>query len=106
MVRGVRQELWHAHSPIEVLAAWRPRVAGRSTCARDAVDAQPAVERVADAGAEALFGSATSGPLFGYDNTPNTPYEFNHISSQDLKLGVRWSLEPPPVYTPPLVTKG
>ena len=63
------------------------------------------------------LGSATSGPLFGYDNTPNTPYEFNHITSQDLKLGVRFILNalepvryeprqvyaPVPVYTQPPV---
>lgn len=47
------------------------------------------------------LGSATSGPLWGYDNTPNTPYEFNRITSQDLKLGVRFNLnalEPTPRY--------
>lgn len=64
------------------------------------------------------LGSATSGPLLGYDNTPNTPYEFNHITSQDLKLGVRFNLNalegvpryerrqvyaPAPVYTQPPV---
>jgi hypothetical protein len=56
--------------------------------------------------------------LLGYDNTPNTPYEFNHITSQDLKLGVRFNLNalegvpryerrqvyaPAPVYTQPPV---
>jgi opacity protein-like surface antigen len=54
------------------------------------------------------LGSATSGPLLGYDNTPNTPYEFNHITSHDLKLGVRFNLNAPeavryeqrPVYAP------
>jgi opacity protein-like surface antigen len=37
-----------------------------------------------------------------------TPYvfTFKDITSQDLKLGLRWNLESPPVYAPPLVTKG
>jgi hypothetical protein len=30
-----------------------------------------------------------------------------NITSNDVKLGVRWNLEPAPVYAPPpLVTKG
>jgi hypothetical protein len=28
------------------------------------------------------------------------------ITSHDLKLGVRWNLDSPPVYAPPLVRKG
>jgi hypothetical protein len=37
-----------------------------------------------------------------------TPFVFNfkNITSQDLTLGVRWNLDSPPVYQPPLVTKG
>ena len=32
---------------------------------------------------------------------------FKNITSHDLMLGVRWNLDnPPPVYAPPLVTKG
>ncbi len=47
------------------------------------------------------LGNATSGPLLGYDNSPNTAYEFNHLTSHDLKLGVRFNLnalEPAPVH--------
>jgi opacity protein-like surface antigen len=31
---------------------------------------------------------------------------FNDITSHDLKLGVRWNLDSPPVYAPPLIRKG
>jgi hypothetical protein len=54
------------------------------------------------------LGSATSGPLDGYDNTPTSPYEFNHITSQDLKLGVRFNLnalEPSPRYEQPIYSR-
>jgi hypothetical protein len=34
-------------------------------------------------------------------------FQFHNITSQDVKLGVRWNLDSPPVYVPPpLVTKG
>jgi opacity protein-like surface antigen len=35
-------------------------------------------------------------------------FKFNNITSNDVKLGVRWNLDSPPVYAParPLVTKG
>jgi opacity protein-like surface antigen len=33
-------------------------------------------------------------------------FKFNNITSQDVRLGVRWDLYSPPVYTPPLVRKG
>jgi hypothetical protein len=34
-------------------------------------------------------------------------FEVKNITSNDLKFGARWSLEPPPAYMPPpLVTKG
>jgi opacity protein-like surface antigen len=42
-------------------------------------------------------------------NAPLSPYVFEvkNITSNDLKLGVRWNLDSPPVYAPPpLVTKG
>ena len=32
--------------------------------------------------------------------------QFKNITSHDLKLGVRWNLDSPPVYAPPLVRKG
>jgi hypothetical protein len=32
--------------------------------------------------------------------------QFKDITSHDLKFGVRWDLSSPPVYAPPLVTKG
>jgi opacity protein-like surface antigen len=42
-------------------------------------------------------------------NAPLSPYvwEVKNITSNDLKLGVRWNLDQPaPIYQPPLVTKG
>jgi opacity protein-like surface antigen len=41
-------------------------------------------------------------------DAPLSPYVFEvkNITSNDLKLGVRWNLDSPPVYAPPLVTKG
>jgi opacity protein-like surface antigen len=33
-------------------------------------------------------------------------FQFHNITSNDVKLGVRWNLDSPPVYAPPLVTKG
>jgi hypothetical protein len=33
-------------------------------------------------------------------------FQFHNITSNDVKLGVRWNLDNPPVYVPPLVTKG
>jgi hypothetical protein len=40
-------------------------------------------------------------------NTTHAPFSFNNITSNDVKLGLRWDLSAPPVYTPPpLVTKG
>ena len=33
-------------------------------------------------------------------------FQFNNITSHDVKLGVRWNLDSPPAYVPPLVTKG
>lgn len=39
--------------------------------------------------------------------TTNNVFKFKDITSHDLKLGVRWELNSPPVYAPPpLVTKG
>ncbi|HZE53477.1 MAG TPA: outer membrane beta-barrel protein [Bradyrhizobium sp.] len=35
-----------------------------------------------------------------------SPFTIKNITSNDIKLGVRWSLESAPVYAPPLITKG
>jgi opacity protein-like surface antigen len=55
------------------------------------------------------MGDGLTGDLKTFDGTNaiNNPTTFKHITSQDLKLGVRWNLDSPPVYAPaPLVTKG
>jgi opacity protein-like surface antigen len=54
------------------------------------------------------MGDGLTGDLKTFDGTNaiNNPTTFKHITSQDLKLGVRWNLDSPPVYPAPLVTKG
>jgi opacity protein-like surface antigen len=55
------------------------------------------------------LGDAVSGDLVTYlgQNTVNNPMQFNHITSHDLKLGVRWHFDSEPIYAPPpLVRKG
>jgi opacity protein-like surface antigen len=54
------------------------------------------------------MGDGLTGDLKTFDgtNAVNNPTTFKHITSQDLKLGVRWNLDSPPVYPAPLVTKG
>jgi opacity protein-like surface antigen len=56
------------------------------------------------------LGSGITGPTHSFDQTTNTthaPFSFKNITSNDVKFGVRWSLEPAPAYAPPpLVTKG
>src|SRR5262249_47421606 len=56
------------------------------------------------------LGNAESGDLITYQgvNSVNNPMQFNHITSQDVKLGVRWMFAPAePAYgPPPLVRKG
>jgi predicted dehydrogenase len=50
-----------------------------------------------------------TGDLRSFDGTNafNNPMTFKHITSHDLKLGVRWDLSSPPVYAPPpLMRKG
>ena len=44
------------------------------------------------------MGSGTTGATRAFDGsfTNGGPFTFNHITSHDLKLGVRWMLEPPP----------
>jgi len=55
------------------------------------------------------MGDGLTGDLRTFDgsgvNTIN-PMTFKSITSHDLKLGVRWDLNSPPAYMPPLVTKG
>lgn len=54
------------------------------------------------------MGDGVTGDLKTFDGTNAiyNPMTFKHITSHDLKLGVRWDLSSPPVYAPPLVTKG
>lgn len=55
------------------------------------------------------LGDATTGvnSNFAGTATPQFPWTMKDITSHDLKLGVRWNLESPPVYEPPpLVRKG
>src|SRR5436190_1714873 len=54
------------------------------------------------------MGNGLTGDLHAFDgtNSVNNPMTFKHITSHDLKLGVRWDLTSPHVYAPPLVTKG
>jgi opacity protein-like surface antigen len=58
------------------------------------------------------LGNAMSGDLITFDGTNNinNPMEFKHITSHDLKLGVRWMLDAPiekgPVMLPPLRSRG
>jgi len=53
------------------------------------------------------LGSGITGPTYSFDqvtNTTHAPFAFRNIYSNDVTLGMRWSLEPP--YAPPLITKG
>jgi opacity protein-like surface antigen len=57
------------------------------------------------------LGKAQSGLLVNLDPTvfsgnPLAPVTFNNIQSHDIMLGMRWLLQPEPVYQPPLVRKG
>jgi opacity protein-like surface antigen len=54
------------------------------------------------------MGDGLTGDLRAFDgqNGINNPMTFKHITSHDLKLGVRWDLSSPPVYQPPLIRKG
>ena len=57
------------------------------------------------------LGDALSGDLVTYlgGNTVYNPMHFRGLTSHDLKLGVRWMLEPPeprPVLLPPLMRRG
>jgi len=55
------------------------------------------------------LGSGITGPSYSFDqitDRTHAPFAFRTITSNDVKLGVRWNLDSPPVYQPPLVTKG
>ena len=54
------------------------------------------------------LGDGTTGPDQHFDGSlPNGHvFQFHNITSQDVKLGVRWNLWSPPAYAPPLITKG
>jgi opacity protein-like surface antigen len=58
------------------------------------------------------LGSGMTGGGRTFDNSviSSRPFTFNHITSHDLKLGVRWMLEPAPqvqpVSLPPLMRRG
>jgi opacity protein-like surface antigen len=57
------------------------------------------------------LGDAMTGDMVAFDGTNNVynPMTFKHITSHDLKFGVRWAIDPEPAYMPPpppLVTKG
>ena len=55
------------------------------------------------------MGDGLTGDLRTFDgiNNVNNPMTFKHITSHDLKLGVRWDLNSPQVYAPPpLIRKG
>jgi len=55
------------------------------------------------------LGSASTGDVIAFDGTNNiyNPTTFKHLTSQDLKFGVRWAIDPVPAYAPgPLITKG
>ena len=59
------------------------------------------------------LGNGTTGPTRAFDNsfTNGGAFSFNHIYSHDVKLGVRWmlepaALEPQPIMLPPLMRRG
>ena len=56
------------------------------------------------------LGNGITGPTSSFDqvtNTTHAPFSYNNITSNDVKLGLRWELNTPPAYSPPpLVTKG
>ena len=53
------------------------------------------------------LGNGMTGPTRAFDGSVVAdPFILKNITSNDIKLGVRWSLESPPVYAPPLITKG
>jgi opacity protein-like surface antigen len=56
------------------------------------------------------LGNGLTGPTSSFDqvtNTTHAPFSYNSITSNDVKLGLRWELNTPQVYAPPpLMRKG
>jgi hypothetical protein len=52
--------------------------------------------------AEVLCGGGGCGTGTG----PRAFYSLHNMTSQDIKIGVRWLLQEPPSYAPPLMRKG
>jgi opacity protein-like surface antigen len=53
------------------------------------------------------LGDATTGIVSSYNAAPlGNTMKFRDITSHDLTLGVRWNLESPPAYVPPVIRKG
>jgi opacity protein-like surface antigen len=53
------------------------------------------------------LGDGYTGVLSDYTGgTTNNTFKFKDITSHDVKLGVRWNLDSPPAYAPPLMRKG
>jgi opacity protein-like surface antigen len=54
------------------------------------------------------MGNGLTGDLRTFDgvNAIVNPTTFRNITSHDVKIGVRWDLNNPPVYQPPLIRKG
>jgi opacity protein-like surface antigen len=53
------------------------------------------------------LGDGTTGVDTTFDHSAGGHvFKFNNITSQDLMLGVRWNLDSPQVYAPPLIRKG
>jgi opacity protein-like surface antigen len=58
------------------------------------------------------MGNGTTGATRAFDGSFSNggPFTFNHITSHDFKLGIRWMLEPPmqtqPMMSPPLMRRG
>jgi opacity protein-like surface antigen len=54
------------------------------------------------------MGDGITGDVITYTGTNNinNPTTFKNLTSHDLKLGVRWAIDPMPAYAPPLMRKG
>ncbi|MEH2510577.1 opacity protein-like surface antigen [Nitrobacteraceae bacterium AZCC 1564] len=57
------------------------------------------------------LGDGITGDVIAFDGTNNlnNPTTFKHLTSHDLKFGVRWAIDPVPAYAPPelpLMRKG
>ena len=55
------------------------------------------------------LGDGVTGPTNSFDGVTvvnASGFTFKNITSNDIKLGVRWQFDAPPAYQPPLMTKG